>query len=448
MVEQADVFQGGETKDAAAAMLSREQLYELVWREPMLRVGERLGVSSSYMARVCAELRVPRPPRGYWAKLEFGKAPARPALPAQRPGDLTEWRPGDFLGTTERTTQKQAKRAETASSSKPATAPSKPRLALRVAVAQKSHPLLLGIKPLFEKMRDSENGILRPFKRLMADILASKDGLDAALDAAEKLYGALTSRGHRVTIAPNGTHMHRAAIELRETPQKNHYQRPAWWPDRPTVVYVGEIPVGLTVVEMTEVVEMMYVGDSKYVPVSSLTAEQRRRMTRPHYWTTNQDRPSGRLRVQAYCTSQRVGWTKQWSESKPGELAALTTSIVAELEAAGPMLAEKIEAARIEAEEMRRRWAEEERQRRETEERVRQQKRREEARQELLAVISAWDESRRIAMYFADVEKAATDAPDGERILLLERVARAKHLIGDLDPLGALLRWKAPEERN
>lgn len=65
--------------------LTREQLYELVWREPMLKVAERFGVSSSYLARVCTELRVPRPERGYWAKLEFGKNPPRPELPPPQP---------------------------------------------------------------------------------------------------------------------------------------------------------------------------------------------------------------------------------------------------------------------------------------------------------------------------------------------------------------------------
>lgn len=74
--------------DAKTNPLTREQLYDLVWKEPILQVGEQLGVSSSYVASVCTELRVPRPSRGYWAKLEFGKAPLRPALPAARPGDV------------------------------------------------------------------------------------------------------------------------------------------------------------------------------------------------------------------------------------------------------------------------------------------------------------------------------------------------------------------------
>ena len=55
-------------------VITREELYELVWSTPMIKVAEKFEVSGSYLARVCTELRVPRPERGYWAKLEIGLA--------------------------------------------------------------------------------------------------------------------------------------------------------------------------------------------------------------------------------------------------------------------------------------------------------------------------------------------------------------------------------------
>lgn len=78
----------------ASSSLTREQLYELVWSEPMLKVAARYDVSSSYMARVCTLLNVPRPERGYWAKLAVGKAPPKPHLPETRPGDESVWTKG------------------------------------------------------------------------------------------------------------------------------------------------------------------------------------------------------------------------------------------------------------------------------------------------------------------------------------------------------------------
>jgi hypothetical protein len=78
-------------KTTPSVPLTREELYTLVWSEPMLKVSARYGVSSSYMARVCTLLNVPRPERGYWAKLAVGKAQPAPPLPDARPGDELVW---------------------------------------------------------------------------------------------------------------------------------------------------------------------------------------------------------------------------------------------------------------------------------------------------------------------------------------------------------------------
>ncbi len=428
--------------------VTREQLFDMVWQEPMLRIGERLGVSSSYMARVCTELRVPRPPRGYWAKLEFGKAPERPALPKSRPGDVTEWQPGAVIGTNEREAGRRGKNAVSVDDSGSST-PEKivQRRPRENRVVERCHPLLVGVKPHFAKTRDSDTGILRPFKRLMVDILSSKEGLDAAMGAADQLFQALTARGHRVTIAPHGGQSRRAEVDLREVPRKDHYVRNAWSPERPTLVYVGEEPIGLTLFEMTEATEMQYVGNSTYVPVRSLSPAQLRRYEQSRYWTTTQERPSKRLRLQAYCPARRVTWVQQWSEAKPGQFASMVPDIVRELEAAGPMLAVQVEAARIKAEEERRKWEEEDRRRREAEARALQEKRRQEARKDLIAAIAAWDEAQVIAEYFAEVECAAQQFDGDERQRLLHRIALAKELVGNDNPLDQLLRWKAPGER-
>ena len=60
----------------------REKLYEEVWKEPVLVVANRYGVSNVALAKACRKLAVPLPPRGYWARVRAGrKAPPRPPLP-------------------------------------------------------------------------------------------------------------------------------------------------------------------------------------------------------------------------------------------------------------------------------------------------------------------------------------------------------------------------------
>ena len=39
-------------------MISRDELYELVWSTPMTKAAEKFEVSGSYLARVCSVLRL------------------------------------------------------------------------------------------------------------------------------------------------------------------------------------------------------------------------------------------------------------------------------------------------------------------------------------------------------------------------------------------------------
>jgi hypothetical protein len=48
--------------------LTREELYTLVLSEPMLKVADRFGVSSSYMARICGLLWTGYPPSACFGK--------------------------------------------------------------------------------------------------------------------------------------------------------------------------------------------------------------------------------------------------------------------------------------------------------------------------------------------------------------------------------------------
>ena len=68
-----------------AYKLSREQLYELVWSMPMVHAAKSLDISDVMLGRICADRKIPKPPRGYWAALKFGKQQDRfikPPLPS------------------------------------------------------------------------------------------------------------------------------------------------------------------------------------------------------------------------------------------------------------------------------------------------------------------------------------------------------------------------------
>lgn len=62
-------------------VLTREELYRQVWETPMIRLGEKYGISGNGLKKICNRLDVPYPPLGFWAKLQAGKPTKVPALP-------------------------------------------------------------------------------------------------------------------------------------------------------------------------------------------------------------------------------------------------------------------------------------------------------------------------------------------------------------------------------
>jgi integrase len=61
--------------------ISRRDLYELIWSEPVTTLAQRFGISDVGLAKVCRRSGIPAPPRGYWAKIAAGDSIPRPALP-------------------------------------------------------------------------------------------------------------------------------------------------------------------------------------------------------------------------------------------------------------------------------------------------------------------------------------------------------------------------------
>lgn len=55
-----------------SAVMTRQQLYELVWSKPRTALAKELGVSDVWIGKQCRALNVPAPPPGYWANLAAG----------------------------------------------------------------------------------------------------------------------------------------------------------------------------------------------------------------------------------------------------------------------------------------------------------------------------------------------------------------------------------------
>jgi len=412
--------------------VTREKLYEEVWAEPMTKVAGRHGVSSSFLARVCKDLNVPRPPRGYWAQLEVGKAPAPPALPEPRPGDEIEWA---REGEPQRVPRALPKAPEANRRKRSRSRADRPS----------HHRLVAGVRELFESSRESTNGYLKPSKKLLVDVFVSKGTLSRALDVANTLFLLLEDRGHNVVFAPRDGFYQRPAVDERERPGRQAYDS-SWYPWRPTVVFVGTVAIGLTIFELSEEVEMLLVK-GEYVPVSQVPVTRRRKYSPEYSWTTKRDMPSGRLCLRAFSPYPRTVWEREWRESKAGELPRKFRGVARELEREAATIAKLVEEAERQAELERQQWeAQKQRWLREEAER-----RRAEAikasREQLFAVIEAWTLAKRIEGFFEDAGLRAAKLDDEEHAVVVERLKRARDLLGGIDALQRFRSWKTPEER-
>lgn len=418
-------------------MITREDLYELVWSKPMIKVAEQFDVSGSYMARVCSVLRVPRPERGYWAKLAYGKAPTPQPLPEAHPGDQIFWsQDGDL---------------RLAPVIKPAV-PLKPRLTRLAPRVEGNHALIGDAKKHFESSRKIDEGQhLKPYKKLLVDITASKAGLDKALAFANDIFNAFESAGHRVVLAPESEQFRRDHVDEHEQPQKrpdhyNYYHRGLWSPYRPTVVYVGTLAIGLAVIEMSESVLMRYVN-GKYVRDSDYLPRKTSRRYLDHTWTTNKDMPSGRLRLIAYSPYGRVSWSTNWQETKTATLTRDLSVIVKAIEAAAIDLVEKLKEADRQAEIAHQKWLVEQEKRRQEVDRCHVQQSIKDSHAQLGQIMHAWSGVMNVESFLQGIEDRASNLPAEERGAVLDRLKLARRFVGTQNPLDFFLAWKTPLER-
>jgi hypothetical protein len=404
--------------------VSREKLFEAVWKEPMVRVAERYGVSSSFMARVCTRLRVPRPYRGYWMRIQAGERIPRMTLPELLPGDPSEWVRGkEDLG------------------SPPARAlPKAPVDTNAVKLPRRKgtrvHPLVDGAELLFQAARESEQEFLLPKKRLLPDVSVSRAQLTRALSWASDIYNAFANAGHRVLVAAHREWLSRAHVNHR--PGTVGYFGRAWIPGRPTVAMVGTVAVGITVYEAAEGTRVT-IKDGKWVRAIGAPRGSFNDLMRPL--------ACGRLGVRLYSADPRADWQHEWLEGQGVTLGVIRDQVVTVAAAAAPTLAKRVQDWEQDAEARQKALKAS----RTAEERVRAEQRTQKnvvaSMKDLVAAIAHWSEVKRVHEFIADVERDLGRAPEGDRPVLSAKLEKARALVAPMDALGRLRAWLPPDER-
>jgi len=358
--------------------LTRSELYELVWSEPMSTLAPKYGLSDVGMAKICSRLRVPRPWRGYWARKDAGQKVKPTPLPKLPTSSST----GFLEVTIHRGVVKSADNAEGPVADQ-ARFEALPENRISVAaILTDPHPLVaLTVKAL--RGAKSDKGVLFPKSKKCLAIRVSIGSADRAACVFDALLKALDARGFTTSLS-----------------ERNGKTE--------TVVRVTEEDIEILLEERVS----------------------RKQGQHPQYgWAVYEWVPTGKLvlRIESYW-SDRV--RKSWGDGDKQRVEECLNAFVVSLIA----VAEKTKIHRLEMEERQREFQEAERRRQQ--EAGRRAKEAEEIRA-LDASLAAWEKAQRIRVFVAALDQlhAASSASTFGDVPITDWIAWATEYANRIDPL-------------
>jgi len=175
--------------------LTREELYERVWRTPATKLAKEFGISDVALGKICRRMDIPKPPPGYWRQIETGRQIQIPPLPEANEDTLTSVRiPPHFQA------EQLALKDPQVSERLAAEQLSENRIVVPGTLAD-PHPLIDRMLRHREKRasgRETDEGDERDS---LPDIEASDGSLDRALRIMDAVLKAVESRGYGVKVS-------------------------------------------------------------------------------------------------------------------------------------------------------------------------------------------------------------------------------------------------------
>lgn len=205
-------------------VISREDLYALVWSEPMSHLAVRFGMSDVGLAQACARMLVPVPGRGYWAKKEVGRSPRPtrlPTLPANSGDDKRELR----VHRREAPDAAELAREE----------PSRIEVVVPEVLVD-PHPLVARTVRAFRGGRSTHDGFLSSKTPDCLSVTATMACIDRAMRIYDALIRAIEERGYVVDV-------------------EKHRRQGYTEPEHRTVVLLDGEKVEIALIEVTKRIE-------------------------------------------------------------------------------------------------------------------------------------------------------------------------------------------------
>jgi len=380
--------------------LTREELYEQVWSKPVTHLAKSFGLSDAGLAKICRDLNIPKPGRGYWWKLEMGIPVERTPLPGLEDGEKMQvhlnpaakpTRPPKQLTETEQKVADERKEEN------------------RIWVSDRldsPHSLVEQTQRSLANAKTDDEGRVRSKAKGCLDVCVAPESVDRAMRIMDALIKALELRGYAISVDKK---------------------------EGKTWVTVNEERISFSLAELTDrrVKEL--------TPTQKLDRKKNERLFELLYSKEYERIPNDRftLEIDDYSGSLRRRWSDSSSRRVEDVLNRFVTSLI--------RISEDIKNSRIEAKERQRIWEEQaperERLRKEAEERrieEVQRHRQEKCRAKWLeSKLPYWHHAQELRAFIASVRALAIqrhgEIHEGSEIA--KWLAWAERYASSIDPL-------------
>lgn len=174
--------------------MNREELYALVWEEPVTHVAEKFGISDVAVRKICVNHGVPTPPLGYWAKLQHGKKVDKIPLPplAKGQSDHIELRihPTKELPPTVAEVYRVAAAEQDREEN---------RIIVPTERPDKLHPIALSTEKVLRKAKPDGEGFVGSDGPGLFDTKIGPDSIDRTVIIIHVLLQAAVDHGHAIS---------------------------------------------------------------------------------------------------------------------------------------------------------------------------------------------------------------------------------------------------------
>ena len=332
--------------------LSRTELFEKVWSTPVRTLAKEYGISDVGLSKLCRRHEIPRPGLGYWARIQFGQKPPKPALPLPT---------NPALEAIEiiRSDPRPSRRID------PLDVPN-------IEVRQDrpiTHPVALRIDKSILRSKKDERGLLQPSSGCIVPLHVTEGTLQRGVRILDALFHGLEQRRHTI-----------------------EWIKPF---DKPLAVIVENERIYLSVIEI--------VKRTDHKP----TAAEANKKPYSWYGPRWDYSATGDLKLEA--VSSEFGIRQSWSDGKRQRLESLVGEMVIRCERAAPI----VKIKRAESEERHRKWEEE---RKRSEQAAARQAEYERKSKIVKRLCENWRESKVIAEFAKEMQTRVSASDISEKL--------------------------------